>query len=296
MERSVCVFAPAKINLFLHVTGRRDNGFHELESLVAFADIGDKIKIEPSNQFEFSINGLFAKSFQGNDGFNQNSVLKAFHAFTRKADCKEFNIRIDLEKNLPLASGIGGGSADAAATIWGLQQLIAEIAIDARTLDDILLSLGSDVPVCYTSSPAIMRGIGDVLTHLSFLPELGIVLANPLKSCPTPDVYAHFKGPFKMPQTLPAAFKNGDELISFLSGCNNSLEASACKIVPSIKNVLSALTAEKGARIARMSGSGATCFALFDSLTEAQMASQNIARNNPDWWVKAGMLNRVSRY
>lgn len=292
------IFAPAKINLYLHVTGRLDNGYHTLDSLVAFADIGDEIKIEPASDFDFIVQGPYANGFSPKEldasPNSSNLVVQAVWALSRAAQ-KPPNVKITLTKNLPLASGIGGGSSDAGSVLWGLLEWWG-ISKQAQYLPALMATLGADVPVCLTCAPARMRGIGEILDPAPHMPEIPVVLLHPRKSCPTAQVFARYRSPFREPSALPDAFDNVDQLATFLKTKHNDLYAPACEIVPEVLNAVHTLESRAGCRLGRMSGAGATCFGLFASEEQAQAAARDISFENPDWWVQSGWLNRPERY
>jgi 4-diphosphocytidyl-2-C-methyl-D-erythritol kinase len=296
--KTLTIFAPAKINLYLHVTGRLDNGYHTLDSLIAFADIGDSIDIEPSSEFEFCVKGSGAKMFSAKEldasPDSSNLAVQAAWALARAAQ-KVLNVRITLTKNLPLASGIGGGSADAAAVIWGLCEWW-DIPRNASYLSGILARLGADIPVCFACKATRVRGIGDVLDPAPAITETPIVLVNPGTFCSTKDVFARFDRNFREPMPLPASLDSFKELTEFLRARGNDLQVPACEIAPAVKDALHALEAQKECGFARMSGSGATCFGLFEREDAAKKAAKAIASRYPGWWVKAGWLNRPERY
>ncbi len=275
---TVSVFAPAKVNLTLHVTGLRDDGYHLLDSLVAFAPVGDTVEAGPGAGLSLAIEGPEAGALAG-DG--DNLVLRgaALVAAGRSASLR-------LTKRLPVASGIGGGSSDAAAAVRaGCALWQAEAPGTAA-----LAALGADVPMCLTPRPWRVRGIGERLDPVD-LPPLPAVLANPRLPVATPAVFralARRDNP-PMPGTLPA-FADAAALIGWLAGCRNDLEAAALKVEPAIAGVLAALAALDGARLVRMSGSGATCFALFESEVRAEAAARALAAWHPDWWVASGVL------
>lgn len=291
---TVSIFAPAKINLYLHVTERLPNGYHALDSLMTFADIGDRIQIEEADEFTFSIDGPFAGAFDGVDAEASNLVVKAATALAAAAN-KPLGYKITLTKNLPLGAGIGGGSADAAAIIWGLLS-IWDLPKNAPYLNDLMVKLGADVPVCFWSRDTRVRGIGDIFDPVDALPEMPIVLVHPGKPCSTPAVFSEFKGTLKTVQELPDSFENGKALISFLESQENDLYEPAQKIVPEIENILSALAAQDGCNLHRMSGAGSTCFGLFEDAHSAEKAADNIRQDNPDWWVETGTTGLSERY
>lgn len=292
------IFAPAKINLYLHVTGRMDNGYHTLDSLVAFADIGDQLKIEPAQDFEFEAIGPYSSAFGpmelDDSPHSSNLVVQAAWALAR-ATQKVPNVKATLTKNLPLAAGIGGGSSDAAAMIWGLLEWWG-LSPQAHFLPGLMARLGADIPVCFNCAPARMRGIGDILDPAPPMSEIPIVLVNPAKPCMTADVFRTYSAPYKEPHTLPENLVDFGDLVAFLKTQDNDLFEPACAVVPSIRNVIQALEVQEGCGIARLSGSGPTCFGLFESEADALNAAAQIAEDNPDWWVKSGWLNRPERY
>src|SRR5688572_13674034 len=263
--RLLTVFAPAKINLYLHVTGRLDNGYHMLDSLVAFADIGDEIDISPAPEFKFSIEGPYGNAFGPKDRDHSpdssNLIVQAVWALSRAAQ-KIPNVRVKLTKNLPLASGIGGGSSDAAAAIWGLMEWW-KIPRQSHYIQGIMARLGADVPVCLNCTPARVRGIGDIMDPVPHMAEIPVLLVNPGKSCMTGEVFSRFTGAFREPIPLPAYLSKADDLIAFLQKQDNDLLRPAMDIVPEIGNVLNTLVAQDGCAFTQMSGSGATCFGLF---------------------------------
>jgi 4-diphosphocytidyl-2-C-methyl-D-erythritol kinase len=276
------VFAPAKINLFLHVTRKRSDGYHDLQSLVAFADIGDELTLFRDGNFSLSVTGPFAEGLAGE---GDNLVLRAARALTSRANIR--GARIALAKNLPVASGIGGGSADAAAALRGLPALYGESPSNEELLA-IAASLGSDVPVCVASQTAWMEGRGEIVTPLPPLPTTHIVLVNPGVSVATADVFRRLTiRAGEATLTPPAAFASQDALVRYLKRTRSDLEAPALAIAPGIGSALEAL-AQRDALFARMSGSGATCFGLFETAAKAQSAAAAIAKAEPGWWARAG--------
>jgi 4-diphosphocytidyl-2-C-methyl-D-erythritol kinase len=266
------VFAPAKINLSLHVTGQRSDGYHELDSLVVFVDVGDVISAKKAAQTEMSACGPFGKNIPTDD---RNLVVQA-------AALSDFPMVIELEKNLPASSGIGGGSADAAAALRAALQLGA-----APVSAEQSLSLGADVPVCLSSTPARMQGVGDALSSIQ-LPQLHMVLVNPGVAVATPDVFRGLKT--KENEAMPAKFPQWPDGLAFadwLGAQRNDLQTPAAKSVPEIAAVLVALALLPEVLLTRMSGSGATCFALFESRDAADNAAKLVSQNNPWWWVKS---------
>jgi 4-diphosphocytidyl-2-C-methyl-D-erythritol kinase len=292
------VFAPAKINLYLHVTGKRADGYHELDSLIGFVDIGDEVRIAGADDFDFEITGPFASALQGRDidagPESRNLVVRAVWGLSRLAG-KAPRFKVTLEKNLPLGAGIGGGSADSAAVLWGLLEHWS-LPATLEGLNDLMLSLGADVPVCFACETMRVTGIGERLERIPALPEMPVVLVYPGKGCNTKTVFGRFQGEFKGVGALPASFDSSAQLIDFLEGSENMLTQAALAIVPEIENALRALRGQNGCLLSRMSGSGAACFGLFNDMEQAQAAALELAAKNPDWWVQSGWLGRTARY
>lgn len=280
-ETLITEAAPAKINLYLHVTGRRDDGYHLLDSLVVFADIGDRIAALPSETISLAYSGPFSDALPEPES---NLVLKAARRLAEHFAIKK-GAALTLAKNLPVASGIGGGSADAAAVIRALIRLWALPADDPGVME-IALSLGADVPVCLIGRPAVMRGIGEDLSLLTAFPSLPLVLVNPGVAVSTPMVFKARTGPFSCSLSWPADTNTVASALTTLALASNDLQAPATALSPEIGTVLAALEAEPGVRLARMSGSGATCFAVTDSDTTAQAVVQALQIKHPDWWVR----------
>lgn len=268
-------FAPAKINLTLHVTGQRADGYHLLDSLVSFADIGDRILVSPSPETRLTVTGPMAAGVPVDAS---NLVLRAAALIGVQAD-------IHLEKHLPVAAGIGGGSSDAAATLRAL----AEMAGGAVPAD--VTVLGADVPVCLRAEAARMSGIGEVVAPVAGLPELQAVLVNPRVAVSTPDVFARLAQKDNAPMTagLPD-WRDAAALTGWLAAQRNDLEAPAQALQPQIGAVLAALRRVPGCQLARMSGSGATCFGLFNGRRAATAAAVALAEAHPGWWVRAVRL------
>ena len=296
-KKSLTVFAPAKVNLFLHVTGRKPDDYHTLDSLVCFADIGDSVKIEAADKFSLTITGPFAHQLSDedrrDDASSTNLVVRAARSLAAVAK-KTLNCKIILTKNLPVASGLGGGSSNAAATLWGLQDLWS-LPRNAPYLPPLMKTLGADVPACMPCAPLRMRGIGEIIEPIDIPMEIPIVLINPLKPCPTRSVFLNFNGHKKSDLKNIPPLLSLPTLVSFLEKTENDLTQPAISIIPEIGNALSALRLQS-CIFARMSGSGATVFGLFADETTAAKSAQAIAADNPDWWVKTGTLNRVERY
>ncbi|WP_083804302.1 4-(cytidine 5'-diphospho)-2-C-methyl-D-erythritol kinase [Ahrensia sp. R2A130] len=276
---TITEFAPAKINLALHVTGQREDGYHLLDTLVAFADVGDRLNFAPADELTLSINGTFGAGLSTDD---DNLVLRAATAL-RKAAGATTGAEIRLEKNLPLSSGIGGGSADAAAALRGLAALW-----DTDTdLASIAAKLGADVPMCLKSEPLRAQGIGEQLQAV-VLPGFHIVLANPGVAVSTPAIFSRLDRKDHPP--LDALEDADGDWLMWLTDQRNDLEAPAFSTAPEIAQCLDALWGTSRVRLARMSGSGATCFALYDSEGCAARAAAQLKAAYPDWWVTASQL------
>lgn len=275
--------APAKVNLSLRVTGRRDDGYHLLDSLVAFADVGDRLRAEPAERLSLSLTGPFGASVPES---SDNLVLRAAQALARATGIGT-GAALTLDKRLPVASGIGGGSADAAAAIRVLSRLW-NVSMPDRALAELALSLGADVPVCLSGRPCRMTGIGETLSPVPPLPTIGILLVNPRRPCPTPAVFKARHGEFSEPGPAFDPGDSPDTLIAALASERNDLTDAARTVCPDVTAVLEALEALQGCRLSRLSGSGATCFGLFD--TEAAARRARGALNERGWWSAAGSL------
>ncbi|MEP3848249.1 MAG: 4-(cytidine 5'-diphospho)-2-C-methyl-D-erythritol kinase [Paracoccaceae bacterium] len=258
-------FAPAKINLTLHVTGQRLDGYHLLDSLVLFADVGDRLWLDAGPDMSVEVVGPFAKGVPTDES---NLVWAA-------AKLAGWTGRIQLEKNLPHGAGIGGGSSDAAAVLRALEA------------DTDGAALGADVPVCCLSAASRMAGIGELLDRVTGLPNLFAVLANPKIHVPTPAVFKNLtdKQNSKMDEMPKIPNGEPERFFDWLNEQRNDLEAAAIKAAPVISDVLNALHRLQGARTIRMSGSGATCFALFDDRASAAKGAEELQKSYPDWWV-----------
>ncbi|MSO84818.1 MAG: 4-(cytidine 5'-diphospho)-2-C-methyl-D-erythritol kinase [Rhodospirillales bacterium] len=283
-DSPVRVAAPAKVNLYLHVVGRRPDGYHLLDSLVAFAGIGDTLEVRAAPDISLAIEGPFANRIpKGED----NLVLRAARALAQATGAGGAAIR--LVKRLPPAAGIGGGSADAAATLRALIRLW-DARLDPRALARLALGLGADVPVCLAGQTAFVGGIGEDLAFAPALPSAAIVLANPGTPVPTAEVFRRRAGAFSEPARFSETPRTAAELAALLATRGNDLEEPARAICPAIGDALTALARQPGALIARMSGSGGTCFALFGQPGAATEAAFAINRAQPTWWVEAGSL------
>lgn len=275
--------APAKVNLFLHVTGRRPNGFHTLDSLVVFADVGDRLTAACTPELRLVVDGPFASDISAGP---DNLVLRAAEALAQTAGVAS-GASLRLTKNLPHSAGLGGGSADAAAALRLLRRIWKLADRETESLR-LAAGLGADVPVCLMSQPTRMSGIGEVLHVAPALPAFGLCLVNPGVALPTKAVFQAWTGTFSEPAIIPASWADAAALAACLAGLRNDLEVPAITLCPTIGSVLDALEAEPGCLLARMSGSGATCFGLFPDTASAEQAALRILRS--DWWCWGGGL------
>ncbi|MGB6658645.1 MAG: 4-(cytidine 5'-diphospho)-2-C-methyl-D-erythritol kinase [Xanthobacteraceae bacterium] len=282
--------APAKVNLTLRVLGRRADGYHELESLVVFADCGDRLTFTPGSALSLTLSGATA-SEAGADA--DNLVLKAARALAARIPDLILGA-FRLEKNLPVAAGLGGGSSDAAAAL----RLIAQankLALDNPDLQAAARATGADVPVCLDPRPRLMRGIGEQLSEPLPLPQLPAVLVNPGVALATKHVFAGLNAstqlgaPFDLVAAI-AKLESRDQLLHMLETQPNALEAPAIVLQPVIADVLTVLRGLAGCQLARMSGSGATCFGLFASAVDADAAAKILRAKYPNWWAQACTL------
>ncbi|MGE3784950.1 MAG: 4-(cytidine 5'-diphospho)-2-C-methyl-D-erythritol kinase [Alphaproteobacteria bacterium] len=289
------VLAPAKVNLYLHVVGRRADGYHLLDSLVAFADVGDRIAGSPAESLSLTVGGPEAAAIAelGDD----NLVLRAARLYIEAARAVGASpmpgAALFLDKRLPTASGIGGGSTDAAAALRLLDHL-SRAGLSRTVLVELAARLGADVPACLAARPVWVGGIGELLEPAEGLPPVGIVMANPRIALPTPAVFRARHGPFSRSGRFAAMPRDATELAAMLASRRNDLTQAARRLVPEIAAVLSLLAALPGALLARMSGSGATCFALFTDREAAAVAHATLRRARPEWWSAAGTLSAQS--
>ena len=310
--------APAKLNFFLHITGRRSDGYHELESLAGFTAFGDVLEIAEAEELSLTVEGEFAGVLQeapsppagegwgggepriqassmwqgppphpSPQGGRENLVLRAARALqSHTAISKGAHIR--LIKHIPVGAGLGGGSSDAAATLLGLRELW-QAQVDDDALAALGLTLGSDVPVCLAGRMAWISGIGESVTPVAGTPRVWVVLVNPGVPLLTADVYRRFEGSFSPVSPRVESVGSAEELAALMRSRRNDLEAPAIALLPVIDECLAQLRATD-CLIARMSGSGATCFALYEQEAQAGAAAQAIIKNQPGWWVQATTL------
>ncbi|MEM7620594.1 MAG: 4-(cytidine 5'-diphospho)-2-C-methyl-D-erythritol kinase [Pseudomonadota bacterium] len=285
--------AKAKINLTLKVLGKRLDGYHELESFVAFADIADRLTYAPEEPYGISVNGSYGTAIVG-----ENLIHKAALAFRDQV----LDVRLgafNLEKNLPIASGIGGGSANAAAALRLLCQAHNISTREHPSIYAIAQKIGADVPVCLNQTPAFMTGIGERLHVISEMPLLHCILVNPNCAVPTSEVFRRLNAEVLKPEVHAKKnrpnleFKNHEDILVYMRKNDNDLEQASISYQPIIADVLSALKNQTQSQIARMSGSGATCFAVYASEAHAKEATNIIELNYPEWWCVQTVLGNA---
>ena len=288
MVEPILQLAPAKVNLALHVTHRREDGYHDLESLVVFADVADELEAVPATADTLAIAGPFARALGVGE---TNLVSRAVAAFrARWPDAVETGLALRLTKNLPVAAGIGGGSADAAAALR-LMASLSNRTIALAELADMAAGLGADVPACLVSTPLVARGVGEVLAPLPEFPACHIVLVNPMIPLATADVFRRLRAHDNYPlPELPSPLTRPAQLGIWLAETRNDLQPPAVKLVPVIGDIVAQLAETQGCMLARMSGSGATVFGLFGSEGQAHQAAQVMRATHPDHWVAAAPL------
>jgi len=284
---TISEMAPAKINLALHVTGQRPDGYHLLESVVTFTEHGDRLEFYDAGQDEFTLSGRFSGLLSAGSAAD-NLVLRARDLLRQSVIASGRTAppaKIHLEKNLPIASGIGGGSADAAAALRGLMRLW-QADVPQDELEALALKLGADVPMCLASRPLLAKGIGEDITALSTLPSFALVLANPLTGVSTPEIFRRLQHRDNPPIGAIDGLRTQAAWIGALAAMRNDLEPPARALLPAIAEI-SALLAGENASFVRMSGSGATCFGIFASMTAAEAAAKALLKLRPDWYFQA---------
>lgn len=279
--------APAKINLFLRLIGKRDDGYHLLDSLVGFTEFGDSLTAEPAETLSLKIDGPFSASLSVEP---DNLVLRAARAL-QSATGVQAGARLTLTKRLPIASGIGGGSSDAAASLRALCRLW-KLNLDQRALEAIGLPLGADIPVCVAARPARMTGVGEGVEPLTGLPEAALVLINPGVALATGPVFKARSGAFSPPFGALPTLTDATSLAELVLQAGNDLTEPAKALCPPVAKVLASLAAEPDCLAAAMSGSGATCFGVFANLMAAQAAAARLAETE-SWWVCATRLGSI---
>lgn len=288
MRSPATEFAPAKVNLTLRVGPPRADGYHPLASIVAFADWGDMLGAEPADGLSLAFAGPFGEALRDDP---QNLVLKAAYALRAAAGRPELGAALTLEKHLPVAAGLGGGSADAAAALRLLNR-VWDLGFSTRALAEIGSVVGADVPACVHARPLFMTGIGETVAPLIAWPELYAVIANPGVATPTGPVFKAYDAgaPGKLGEMRPPVAGDAHAALAVLGEGRNDLEACARTMEPAAGEVIDALCALPGARLARMSGSGASAFALFAGAAEAADAARALLERRPGWTVRAATL------
>lgn len=273
--------ARAKLNLALHVTGVRPDGYHLLSSVVAFAEVGDRVTVTPAASLSLEVGGAFAGQLTGSA--EDNLVWRTAMRLREVRGGME-GAAIRLRKNLPVASGIGGGSSDAAAAALLLNRLW-RLGLSRERLADLLLPLGADIPLCLYGTPAIAEGIGERIAPLDSPPPFWVVLVHPGVAVATSEVFALYDRASPPPDR---PIREEKHWLTLLRRCHNALEEPACRLAPVIREARAALTEDETCLLARMSGSGATCFGLYANPEAARAAAVRISARYPDWWVRIG--------
>ncbi len=285
LENKLTDIAPAKINLYLHITGKRNDGYHELDSLVVFPEIGDNISIEKADGIELSSYGPFSDFLPST---SENIVIRAAKWLKAVANVK-VGAKITLCKNLPVSSGVGGGSSDA-ATVISLLKRFWNVSLDQNKLMKSALSLGADIPVCLKRQSSYIGGVGEVLISPPTIPAFWLVLVNPGIPVETAKVFSSHSPNFSPISRFNKSPKDAQSLAVLLSERKNDLENSAISLFPEIAEVLNSLANIPNILISRMSGSGATCFGLFEDPSSAKLAEQLLKEEHPAWWIKKTQL------
>jgi len=274
--------AHAKVNLWLNVVGRREDGYHLLDSLVAFVDLADSVEARPSDRLSLAVTGPESAALAGE---GDNLVLKAARLLAGRAGIPPL-AAIGLVKRIPVAAGLGGGSADAAATLRALADLW-RLALPEDALFEVAGALGADVPMCLAGRTALATGIGDRLMPAPALPPVAILLVNPGVALPTREVFAARRGPFTLDRPAPPPWRDMPELVAALAARGNDLTEAAMSLQPVVAEMLAFLRRDGEARYAAMSGSGATCYALYDTIAAARRAAAAVPER---WWRYAGVF------
>lgn len=278
----MALLAPAKINLALHVTGRRKDGYHLIDTIVAFADFGDRVAITPAERLSLRVTGPFATHAPGDERDLAWRAAAAFFAHTGLPS----GASIHVEKNIPAGAGLGGGSADAAAVLAGLDRHF-EAGIPASDLAKLGLNLGADVPMCLGGRALRATGVGEEIAPLVGWPGLPLVLVWPRRPVSSAEAFEALRSRKNALLTFPPANASLEAIAAFLADCRNDLEAPALGIAPEIGAVLEALRASAGCMVARMSGSGSACFGLYPDAASARRAADAFRLRRPQWWVAA---------
>jgi len=281
MTHSTTYLAPAKINLFLHIIGKLPNGYHALESLFVFANQGDRLQFQPASHLTLEVTGPFHDALT-DAAPEHNLVYKAALALQKISGTTK-GAKITLEKNIPIAAGLGGGSSDAATTIRSLMALW-ELDIPEPELYALATSLGADIPSCLYGKACYVEGLGEKLTPITF-PKVPLVLVTPPCAISTIWSYQQIRPPYTASlEHFPTAFEDMDGLVQLLSSTQNDMAAAAHSKEPMIHEVLDALATSEGCLLSRLSGSGPTCYGLFENIEAADHAATQLQQEHPDWW------------
>ncbi len=273
--------APAKINLYLHITGMRDDGFHLLDSLIAFTKFGDEITVEPSDEITITSHGPYASGMP----IGEENLMMRIARKLQKFASTDTGAAIHVEKNIPVSAGVGGGSADAIAVMRGLIELWG-LKISDDQIYQLTLELGTDLPVCYFGKSAFVNGIGENIHPASPLPDCGILLINPNVTLSTPVVFENRKGGYSPEDSfIDKKINSPEKLAQLLDERCNDLTPAAKQLVPIIGEVLNILKRSPECLAYKMSGSGATCWGLFKNLADAERAALALNQERPDWWI-----------
>jgi 4-diphosphocytidyl-2-C-methyl-D-erythritol kinase len=274
-------FAPAKINLSLLITGKREDGYHLLHSLICFANLGDDIIITPADNFKFTQESEFKNLPKSSNNLIVQTAHKMAETFNKPLNC-----HLHLIKKIPIGAGLGGGSSDVAVTIKALLKFW-NITPENDQLQKFSLSIGADVPVCYYAHPCIFEGIGEIITPLPSLPRVHAVLIYPNQFCSTPEVFKNYNGEFSDTPEIP---KN---IWTYLEQNGNDLTSSAIQNIPAIQDILNILEKTGHCKLSRMSGSGSCCFGIFENENQAKQVAEKIQKERPNWWVRPVILNEI---
>ena len=284
-------FSPAKLNLFLEVLNKEHNGFHNLNSLMCFCDIGDYIKLEKSSSLSLEIEGPFARNLKKFNK-NENLIIKSIKVLKKAIDF-DSNFNIKLVKNLPISSGLGGGSSNAATVVRAICK-IQSLNIPNKRLMDLLFSLGSDIPFCFLGKTALVQGVGEKVEPTNIIPIFNVLLVNPLIEVSTKEIFKKINNFSKKKTKLPNYKMEINELIKFLSFTKNDLQDIASDLQSEIKLILNIFKSDKNVLLYRMSGSGGTCFGIYKNKTTLESAVQFFQKYNKNWWVRSGkILNHI---
>lgn len=285
VDREIRVAAPAKLNLYLHVVGLRADGYHLLDSLVAFADVHDDLVVRPAEALTLQITGRYAAALRNGE---DNLVLRAARSLAHYAGVPP-RAEISLEKRLPVAAGLGGGSTDAAAALKALDRLWG-VGISPGEMHKLALALGADVPVCVVGRAAFVGGVGEAIDPAPRLPGAALIVVHPARALSTARVFARRAGGYSDPGRFAEAPDDARALAGLLATRRNDLTEASTALVPEVASALARLAAAPGCLLARMAGSGASCFGIFGDMAAAQAGAAAIAEAEPSWWVRATKL------